>query len=104
MAGSDQTKKSFKLRSQRWFDDPEDPGMTALYTERYLNFGMTRGELHVVPVARHEVAARLRDADDRLARLQLFERQAEVHVALEIERRHVGIRGIIEPGARTQAS
>src|SRR6187200_273439 len=45
MAGSDQTKKHFKLRSQRWFDDPEDPGMTALYTERYLNFGMTRGEL-----------------------------------------------------------
>lgn len=45
MAGSDQTKKQFKLRSQRWFDDPEDPGMTALYVERYLNFGLTRGEL-----------------------------------------------------------
>ncbi len=45
MAGSDQTKKPFKLRSQRWFDDPEDPGMTALYAERYLNFGLTRGEL-----------------------------------------------------------
>ncbi|WP_456307345.1 dihydroxy-acid dehydratase domain-containing protein [Paeniroseomonas aquatica] len=45
MAGSDQTKKSFKLRSRRWFDDPEDPGMTALYVERFLNFGMTRGEL-----------------------------------------------------------
>ena len=45
MAGSDQTQKPFKLRSQRWFDDPADPAMTALYTERYLNFGMTRGEL-----------------------------------------------------------
>jgi dihydroxy-acid dehydratase len=45
MAGSDQTKKPFKLRSQRWFDDPDDPGMTALYAERYLNFGLTRGEL-----------------------------------------------------------
>ncbi len=45
MAGSDQTKKQFKLRSQRWFDDPEDPGMTALYVERFLNFGLTRGEL-----------------------------------------------------------
>jgi dihydroxy-acid dehydratase len=45
MAGSDQTKKPFKLRSQRWFDDPDDPGMTALYVERYLNFGFTRGEL-----------------------------------------------------------
>ena len=45
MAGSDQTKRKFRLRSQRWFDDPEDPGMTALYVERYLNFGLTRGEL-----------------------------------------------------------
>lgn len=45
MAGSDQTQKPFRLRSQRWFDDPEDPGMTALYVERYLNFGLTRGEL-----------------------------------------------------------
>ncbi|EFH09773.1 IlvD/Edd family dehydratase [Pseudoroseomonas cervicalis] len=41
----DQTQKKFRLRSQRWFDDPEDPGMTALYIERFLNFGLTRGEL-----------------------------------------------------------
>jgi dihydroxy-acid dehydratase len=34
-----------KLRSQAWFDDPHDPDMTALYLERYLNFGLTRGEL-----------------------------------------------------------
>ncbi|MCB1544477.1 MAG: dihydroxy-acid dehydratase family protein, partial [Rhodoblastus sp.] len=34
-----------KLRSQLWFDNPENPGMTALYIERYLNFGLTRGEL-----------------------------------------------------------
>jgi dihydroxy-acid dehydratase len=45
MAGADQTKKRFRLRSQRWFDDPEDPGMTALYIERMLNYGLTRGEL-----------------------------------------------------------
>ncbi len=45
MRTMDQTKKQFRLRSQRWFDDPEDPGMTALYIERFLNFGMTRGEL-----------------------------------------------------------
>ncbi len=45
MAGSDQTKKHFRLRSQRWFDDPEDPGMTALYVERMLNYGFTRAEL-----------------------------------------------------------
>jgi len=38
-----QTKR--RLRSQLWFDDPADPGMTALYLERYLNFGLTRGEL-----------------------------------------------------------
>lgn len=34
-----------KLRSQLWFDNPENPGMTALYIERYLNFGLTPGEL-----------------------------------------------------------
>jgi dihydroxy-acid dehydratase len=45
MVSSDQTKKHFRLRSQRWFDDPEDPGMTALYIERMLNYGLTRGEL-----------------------------------------------------------
>ena len=36
---------SRRLRSRRWFDDPHDPGMTALYVERYLNFGLTREEL-----------------------------------------------------------
>ena len=35
----------YKRRSQRWFDDTADPGMSALYIERYLNFGLTRGEL-----------------------------------------------------------
>lgn len=34
-----------KLRSQAWWDDPANPDMTALYLERYLNFGLTRGEL-----------------------------------------------------------
>ena len=34
-----------KLRSQRWFDNPDNPGMTALYLERYLNYGLTRHEL-----------------------------------------------------------
>ena len=33
------------LRSRRWFDDPSNPGMTALYLERYMNFGLTREEL-----------------------------------------------------------
>jgi dihydroxy-acid dehydratase len=34
-----------RLRSQAWFDNPANPGMTALYLERYLNFGLTREEL-----------------------------------------------------------
>ena len=34
-----------KLRSQNWFNNPDNPGMTALYLERYLNFGLTRKEL-----------------------------------------------------------
>ena len=34
-----------KLRSQNWFNNPDNPSMTALYLERYLNFGLTRKEL-----------------------------------------------------------
>jgi dihydroxy-acid dehydratase len=34
-----------RLRSTLWFDNPDNPGMTALYIERYLNFGLTPGEL-----------------------------------------------------------
>ena len=33
------------LRSQKWFNNPDDPEMTALYIERYLNYGLTRDEL-----------------------------------------------------------
>src|ERR1700691_6747277 len=33
------------FRSQLWFDNPDNPGMTALYLERYLNYGLTRVEL-----------------------------------------------------------
>ncbi len=66
-----------KLRSQQWFDNPENPGMTALYIERYLNFGLTPGELRsgkpiigiaqtgndLTPCNRHhlELAKRVRD-------------------------------------------
>ena len=38
-------KFNTKLRSQQWFDNPENPGMTALYIERSLNFGLTPEEL-----------------------------------------------------------
>ncbi len=34
-----------KLRSQRWFNDPNNQEMSALYLERYLNFGLTPEEL-----------------------------------------------------------
>jgi dihydroxy-acid dehydratase len=33
------------LRSQLWWDNPDNPGMTALYLERYLNYGLTGPEL-----------------------------------------------------------
>ncbi|MGY9072683.1 MAG: IlvD/Edd family dehydratase [Acidimicrobiales bacterium] len=33
------------LRSAAWFNDPGDPLMTALYLERYVNYGITREEL-----------------------------------------------------------
>jgi dihydroxy-acid dehydratase len=33
------------LRSRAWFDNPGNPDMTALYLERYLNFGLTLDEL-----------------------------------------------------------
>ena len=36
-------KKSF--RSHHWFNNPKNPDMTALYLERYLNYGLTRKEL-----------------------------------------------------------
>src|SRR5881398_444804 len=35
----------FKLRSQAWFDNPANADMTALYLERYLNFGLSSEEL-----------------------------------------------------------
>jgi dihydroxy-acid dehydratase len=66
-----------KFRSQEWFDNPDNPGMTALYIERYLNFGWTRAELQsgkpiigiaqtgsdLSPCNRHhiELAKRVRD-------------------------------------------
>ena len=66
-----------KFRSQEWFDNPDNPGMTALYLERYLNFGLTRDELQsgkpmigiaqtgsdLSPCNRHhiELAKRVRD-------------------------------------------
>ena len=66
------------LRSRAWFDNPDNPGMTALYLERQMNFGLTLDELQksgkpiigiaqsgsdLSPCNRHhlELASRLRD-------------------------------------------
>ena len=34
-----------KLRSRAWFDNPANADMTALYLERYMNFGLSQAEL-----------------------------------------------------------
>ena len=43
--GKPQNSQQRRLRSQLWFDNPDNPGMTALYLERYLNYGLSRAEL-----------------------------------------------------------
>lgn len=37
--------KTRRYRSESWWNDPENPGMTALYLERFLNYGLTPEEL-----------------------------------------------------------
>jgi dihydroxy-acid dehydratase len=39
------TDKPRRLRSAEWFNDPHDVSATAIYIERYMNFGLTREEL-----------------------------------------------------------
>jgi dihydroxy-acid dehydratase len=45
MSSQNDTRPKAPLRSRAWFDNPADPGMTALYLERYLNYGLTLDEL-----------------------------------------------------------
>lgn len=40
---TDKTTK--RLRSEEWFNNPDNPGMTAIYVERFLNYGLTYEEL-----------------------------------------------------------
>jgi dihydroxy-acid dehydratase len=40
-----ETRANRRFRSQEWFDNPNNPGMTALYLERYQNQSFTRAEL-----------------------------------------------------------
>ena len=72
-----QRKRPEDLRSKLWFSNPDDPEMTALYVERYVNYGLTREELQsgrpiigiaqtgsdLSPCNRHhmELAKRIRD-------------------------------------------
>ncbi|MDX2269065.1 MAG: IlvD/Edd family dehydratase [Bryobacter sp.] len=37
--------RKFPRRSLNWFNNPDNPGMTAVYLERYANYGLTREEL-----------------------------------------------------------
>jgi dihydroxy-acid dehydratase len=39
------SSKNRRLRSRAWFDDRDNTDMTALYLERYMNFGLTLDEL-----------------------------------------------------------
>ena len=36
---------SAQLRSRAWFDNPDNPGMTAVYLEKYMNTGLSQEEL-----------------------------------------------------------
>ena len=60
------------------------------------------GEVDVVAVTRGEVAAGLGDADDGLAALELLAGDAVVHVALDVERGHAGVGGVVEPAAAAE--
>ena len=42
---ADQGRAGGRLRSRAWFDNPDNPDMTALYLERYLNYGLSLEEL-----------------------------------------------------------
>lgn len=45
MAAKKKSNEAKRLRSREWFDAKGDPTMTALYLERYMNFGLTLAEL-----------------------------------------------------------
>lgn len=73
----DDSSDDKRLRSRRWFDNPGNPAMTALYLERQLNFGLTREELQggkpiigiaqtgsdIAPCNRHHIALAQRTKD-----------------------------------------
>src|SRR3546814_2423973 len=70
---------------------------------RFANsFADALGQHQMMAVARRQIRPGLRDADDRLARAQLVEAEPEIQIAFEIQRRHVDILVIREPGAAAQ--
>src|SRR5581483_9954444 len=56
----------------------------------------------MVAVAGRQIVAGLGDADDRLAGLQLGTGEAEIQIALHIERGHARIMRIVEPVLRAK--
>ena len=36
------SRDASKLRSRQWFNNPKNPDMTALYIERYMNWGISQ--------------------------------------------------------------
>ena len=44
-AGKAAAENAGRLRSRAWFDNPNNPGMTAIYIERFPNYGITREEM-----------------------------------------------------------
>ena len=74
---ADNHRPARRFRSQDWFDDPERMDQTALYLERFMNYGITPDELRsgkpivgiaqtgsdLTPCNRHhlELAPRVRD-------------------------------------------
>ena len=97
-----------RFRSQLWFDNPEDPGMTALYFERYLNFGLNKHELMsgrpIIGIAHADVIGQKHHVEFGALR-----RAGDLHIVLEIDagvglgarmppRGHV-VAGRIEEGA-----
>jgi hypothetical protein len=65
-------------------------------------FPHARSQFDVVAITGRKIRPRLCDTDDRLAGGQLIQRQAVIQVAFEIQRRHAGIVGIVEPQPRAQ--
>ncbi len=77
MATKKTARDPSQLRSRKWFKNPDNPDMTALYIERYMNWGLSREELQagkpiigiaqsgsdLSPCNRHhiELAARVRE-------------------------------------------